>query len=1001
MTKRNQTDPIKLVKDLKSAATHYTSITEKQKLENLNKLIAENPLLIPVMKVQFKPYYQELLNLALKINSLQLVKNLQEAQESKSKKIKLLSAEKKDIEAIFQQNSRLNQPKVTSTSQQSMVTRPKLDKIRAIGDSIINSDIKALETLLTGLDQDQIEAYLPGQNNTLLHFAVVSDCDGRIFDRLVNVFSQDARSRRDQHGDTALHIVAENGQLERVRILIAALTESQINQVNNKGFTALMLAAQKGKDEVIRAIVDKTGKKSLAKTGPFGVPLLHLAAINGHLPAIRALVEMYNDDQLIGEFKCINFVEAMIERGHFEATIFMVRRFAEKNLLTDEKQLGKRAIGAAVFFNRVDILKVLIEIIGKEHCQFIHNDLSTLEFVVEKGFVEIFKLLIKTFPLLLRQVPESEGTSLLCMATEHKQLEIVQFLVGIMGKTAIIEKVGYNWHTALLEATSVGSLDIIKFFISQLETDRNQLKELLCTGTLLGYTCMEYAIRRTDTQIAKFLVKKFQEHRFSLNILTKLGNTPLHTAISCGNLDMVKILIENLDSNEINTKHKVHTHIKDLHLHVEHLQKKLKSEAVKHKNPVFRNLIKNLGLATAKAVNTGDSLEFIKLAKAYFKYHSQNSSNEDLKERQHRLDDFIQHKETIAELKTLSKESSDMELSGSYFEIPNPLQVSVLWNQLEITRFLLASRKVNVDATFQGATCLHFAVLSQNKELVELLLQYNANVSIKEEDSEMNALQMAEKSLRPGHKIIQYLRKRTKKQEDVNHEEPEKPALQMTENLSEQKKPLSSEIKEGDPLPFVYKFLAGWNSFAEFTKNCRAANSAHDLSLAENQKEKSRRYQSKIPSDEKASSNPQSFYLLKSTKKELEEKHYFLLGASTLEQSQLPTYIRVTDEVVDQAIAHGVWDYNKAQLQKGVQFVPSKNSDHIGIKKLADGVYELANKAKGVVGDSRLYTTEPMVEREIRIQSKKIKALVLTLNRFAKDHDELQRNLTKPSFGSV
>ena len=100
----------------------------------------------------------------------------------------------------------------------------------------------------------------------------------------------EARTDKDaalQNGATALHIASERGHLDVARLLLEAGADKVA--VMQDGATALHMAAQHGRLDVVRLLL-KAGANKVAAMND-GATALHLAAQNCHVDVVRLLLE--------------------------------------------------------------------------------------------------------------------------------------------------------------------------------------------------------------------------------------------------------------------------------------------------------------------------------------------------------------------------------------------------------------------------------------------------------------------------------------------------------------------------------------------------------------------------------------------------------------------------------------------------------------------------------------------------------------------------------------
>ena len=114
-------------------------------------------------------------------------------------------------------------------------------------------------------------------------------------------------------GVTALHVAAEKGHVEVVRLLLEAGAKQ--DAVDSNGATALHRAAKRGHSEVVRLLLEAGA--DTGRTNDVTVTALHLAARGGHLEVVRLLLETgAKQDVVDSNGKTVLHCSA--ESGHLE-----------------------------------------------------------------------------------------------------------------------------------------------------------------------------------------------------------------------------------------------------------------------------------------------------------------------------------------------------------------------------------------------------------------------------------------------------------------------------------------------------------------------------------------------------------------------------------------------------------------------------------------------------------------------------------------------------------
>ena len=94
----------------------------------------------------------------------------------------------------------------------------------------------------------------------------------------------------DDHGNTPLHLAADTGHIEAVRLLLEAGARTDVRNHQSGGEAPLHRAAVKGNSEVIRILLEEGADKDIPTNA--GVTPLFWAAMYGHLEVVRLLLDV-------------------------------------------------------------------------------------------------------------------------------------------------------------------------------------------------------------------------------------------------------------------------------------------------------------------------------------------------------------------------------------------------------------------------------------------------------------------------------------------------------------------------------------------------------------------------------------------------------------------------------------------------------------------------------------------------------------------------------------
>jgi len=175
--------------------------------------------------------------------------------------------------------------------------------------------------------------------NSVLHIAAQNGRTGIVEDLILG--GADV-NKGNNHKNTALHLAAQNGWSEIARILLTA-KKINVNYKDLHANTALHLAAQNGQLGVAEHLIE-AGANLNAPNAHKHIPL-HLAAQNGHMPMTKVLVDGGSDlnfPDLIGNTP----LHTAVHNSHTEIAKYLVASGADefkRNLsgLTPFQLVGK------------------------------------------------------------------------------------------------------------------------------------------------------------------------------------------------------------------------------------------------------------------------------------------------------------------------------------------------------------------------------------------------------------------------------------------------------------------------------------------------------------------------------------------------------------------------------------------------------------------------------------------------------------------------------------
>ena len=196
----------------------------------------------------------------------------------------------------------------------------------------------------------------------------------------------------------------------------------------------------------------------------------------------------------------------------------------------------------AVSVNNIEMVEILLQNGAGTNNAYIGTPLHTS---IGKGNIQITKILIKAGANV--NVTDEEGITTLMLAVLCNNLDLVKILIEA-GADPNIVLWKYN-KTALVMAAEDGNLDIFEYLLP-LTTDEKQREyafEMLPEGMLYRERCND-VITQSLVHYARYNdvigMEELISHGIDINKFNEKGENALHIASSCGNLDVVNLLIK-------------------------------------------------------------------------------------------------------------------------------------------------------------------------------------------------------------------------------------------------------------------------------------------------------------------------------------------------------------------------------------------------------------------------------------------------------------------------
>ncbi|KAK4504760.1 hypothetical protein PRZ48_002722 [Zasmidium cellare] len=447
-----------------------------------------------------------------------------------------------DTRILFSLRKRLEGQDVRQTEQFKTLDKRAQDLMIAILDGGDRIDIHltnqdgVLSKILSG--QDQILSIVndrarspspappyervasPSGATTTLHEAAKSG-DTTQVRKLIRSGAVDVNAK-DEHGCTALHLVANADSAKRI------LSDRQIdlNAEDADGRTALHHAVLKRRADIVRLLleagVDKTLEDDKGRTAAFYAVVFPTASWMlryGHSISARATDHLNNT----GLFQL-----AWI--GDVEGTEYFLKNGADVNATN---MWNETALTEASRHGDVKVVSLLLSHGGNPDHAGNSQEWTPLLQAVRDNRIEVVPLLLRHGAKLDPRL--KSGNNALAEACFRGHLDIARLLVEAGSH---VETLTHQGATPLLYASFHGDAEFAKFLL-----DRGANKEAQGTN---GYTPLNKAAERGHPKVLQALL----ERGATAYTKSKEGFTPMSVAARNGHLECVELLLDaGVDAN--------------------------------------------------------------------------------------------------------------------------------------------------------------------------------------------------------------------------------------------------------------------------------------------------------------------------------------------------------------------------------------------------------------------------------------------------------------------
>jgi ankyrin repeat protein len=407
----------------------------------------------------------------------------------------------------------------------------------------------------------------------------------------------------DCHGATPLLVASQNGNDNIVSALLEA--GALVNESKNDGATALFMAAQEGHSavceklliwgaklhfvnefnstalsaaaagdhlEVVQVLLNSRSACNVDHKEDGGVTAIHLASLEGNVKILQLLIESGGDvfsQRMDGrtalfiaiQHKQLDCVEFLLE--------YLSQNAGKSYLNSSVAADGSTLLMDCVRYFDVNIAAALLKT-GRFQPKDQRNKLTgetPICLAAEKGLVECLDLFIKAFPNNVVNMRRKSGSTALHIACKDGNEKMVRYLLGVEkininarqndGMTPLMEasrgrcyslvKLLCESSMEICDVNLVSTIGMTALAYSVLVDDSRSVDALIANGAKLiaknnGVNALHIACEHGNLVILKQL--KAIATVADINQQDRNGNFPLSVAVTRGDVELVKFLID-------------------------------------------------------------------------------------------------------------------------------------------------------------------------------------------------------------------------------------------------------------------------------------------------------------------------------------------------------------------------------------------------------------------------------------------------------------------------
>ncbi|KAM7079296.1 kinase D-interacting substrate of 220 kDa isoform 3-T4 [Molossus nigricans] len=324
---------------------------------------------------------------------------------------------------------------------------------------------------------------------------------------------------RNECGQTALMIAAEQGNLEIVTELIRSGANCHLEDLDN--WTALISASKEGHthvvEELLRCGVD------LEHRDMGGWTALMWACYKGRTEVVELLLSHGANPNVTGLQYSVYPIIWAAGRGHADVVHLLLRNGAKVNC---SDKYGTTPLVWAARKGHLECVKHLLAT-GADVDQEGANSMTALIVAVKGGYTQSVKEILKRNPNV--NLTDKDGNTALMIASKEGHTEIVQDLLDAGTYVNIPDRSG---DTVLIGAVRGGHVEIVRALLQKYADIDIRGQD--------NKTALYWAVEKGNAT----MVRDILQCNPDTEICTKDGETPLIKATKMRNIEVVELLLD-------------------------------------------------------------------------------------------------------------------------------------------------------------------------------------------------------------------------------------------------------------------------------------------------------------------------------------------------------------------------------------------------------------------------------------------------------------------------